>query len=148
MNCFTHIVDVFWSPPPSTYHWWPQLAPELHHGTTMQGGHGSFGRPRPSPRQLQRLTVAVVSLRCLLLGFAELWWMDGCGGWRRQRQFIKEHLGQRGREPSSKWAGSTILGRPSWARFGPALPPRCFSRFLEFMSNYLWVLDDVFPRFG
>jgi hypothetical protein len=49
------------------------VAPKIHHGTTMQGEC----RPRPSPRQLEGLAATVVSLRCLLLGFAELWWMDG-----------------------------------------------------------------------
>jgi hypothetical protein len=45
------------------------------------------------------------------------------------------------------------LGRPAWASrprpvfdsVRPDLPPRCFSRFLEFMPNFLWSLD-VFSR--
>jgi hypothetical protein len=40
------------------------------------------------------------------------------------------------------------LGQPAWARFRLGLPPRCFSRFLEFMPNFLWALDDVLPQFG
>jgi hypothetical protein len=39
MKYFTHIINMFRSSPPSTYHWWPQLALKLHHGSTMQGSH-------------------------------------------------------------------------------------------------------------
>jgi hypothetical protein len=40
--------------------------------------------------------------------------MDGCGGRRRQRQFIDKHLGQKGgREPGSKWAELVGPGRPA-----------------------------------
>jgi hypothetical protein len=73
--------------------------------------------------------------------------MDGCGGRRRQREFIEEYLGQRGAriEPEMGWADRP---GPVFSPVRPDLPPCCFSRFLEFMPNLLWVLDDVFPRSG
>jgi hypothetical protein len=53
--------------------------------------------------------------RCRYLpGFAEFLWMDGCGGWRRQRQFIDKHLGQNGgaNRAQSGLGRSTQAGRP------------------------------------
>jgi hypothetical protein len=74
----------------------------------------------------------------LLLGFAEFLWMDGCGGRRRQRQFIDKHLGQKGARtgPGVGWAG-----RPRPA--GPGSLPGCFSHDPLFVCTCMWDFDII-----
>jgi hypothetical protein len=45
--------------------------------------------------------------------------MDGCGDWRRQRQFIEERLGQRGRRTRPRTGQA---GPPGPTRLGPFRP--------------------------
>jgi hypothetical protein len=84
------------------------------------------------------------SSRCFTFVLAALWWMDGCGGWRRERQYIEEHIGHRASRTTTKraWAdrpGPTDMG-PFWPRFTP----------WHFWVNYwvaplcMWALDVVF----
>jgi hypothetical protein len=60
-----------------------------------------------------------------LLSFAEFLWMDGCGGRRRQRQFIDKHLWQKGARtrPGVGWAGRPKLAGPGPFQHGSA--PGC-----------------------
>jgi hypothetical protein len=59
---------------------------------------------------------------CFSFVSAALWWMDGCGGWQRQRQFIEERLCQRGRRtgPGTDQAGPLRPTRPGPFRPGSA----------------------------
>jgi hypothetical protein len=82
-----------------------------------------------------------------LLGFAEFLWMDGCGGRRRQRQFIDKHLGQKG-DANGARSGLGRLAqagrpRPISARFGPGFLPGCFSRDSLFVCTCMWAFDVV-----
>jgi hypothetical protein len=72
--------------------------------------------PKPSPRQLENSQRPSASSRCFSFVSAALWWMDGSGGWRRQRQFIDKHQGQKG-DANRAQSGPTGPGpfRPSSA---------------------------------
>jgi hypothetical protein len=78
---------------------------------------------------------------------ATLWWMDGCGGRRRQRQFIEKHLGQ-----MASWTGPEI-GQVGWPRptgpdpFRPRYAPRRFSVSCWLAPFCMWTLDVVFSTF-
>jgi hypothetical protein len=73
--------------------------------------------------------------------------MDGCGGRRRQRQFIDKHLGQKGdanraRSGLGRSAQASRPG-PNSARFGPGFLPACFSRDPLFVCTCMWAFDVV-----
>jgi hypothetical protein len=73
--------------------------------------------------------------------------MDGCGGRRRQRQFIDKHLGQKGdanraRSGLGRSAQAGLL-RPISARFGLGFLPGCFSRDSLFVCTCMWAFDIV-----
>jgi hypothetical protein len=60
-----------------------------------RANHGGRAWPKSSLRQLEYLRRPAASSRCFSFVSATLWWMDGCGGQRSQRQYIEEHVGQR-----------------------------------------------------
>jgi hypothetical protein len=104
--------------------------------------------PKPSPRQLEDSWRPSASSRCFSFVSAALWWMDGCGDRRRQRQFIDKHLGQKG-DANRAWSGlgrSAQAGRPrpNSARFGSGFLPGCFSRDPLFVCTCMWPLTS-FP---
>jgi hypothetical protein len=77
--------------------------------------------------------------------------MDGCGGRRRQRQFVDKHLGQKGEtnRAQSGLGRSAQAGqpRPISARFSPGLLPGCFSRDPLFVSFACGPLTSFPSRF-
>jgi hypothetical protein len=92
--------------------------PWLHHaGPTMV----ARAWPRPYPRQLEDLQRPSTSSLCFSFVSVTLWWMDGCGDRRRQRQYIEEHVVQRERERAQNRPG-----RLAWAdRPRPVSAPSC-----------------------
>jgi hypothetical protein len=76
------------------------------------------------------------------------WWMASvkwfvrCGGGRRKRQLIDEHLGQRGCRtgPGVGWAGRP---RPISAWFGPGFLPGCFLHDSLFVCTCMWAFNVV-----
>jgi hypothetical protein len=123
--------------------------PLLHHaGPTM----AARAWPKPSPRQLEDSRRPSASSRCFSFVSAALWWMDGCGGRRRQRQFIDKHLGKKG---DANWAwirlGRPALAdrpRPILARFGPISLPDASQSIVDLLP-YAWgPLTSSSPRFG
>jgi hypothetical protein len=73
--------------------------------------------------------------------------MDGCGGRRRQRQFINKHLGQKG-DANRARSGLGPLAqadrpRPISSRFGPGFLPGFFSRDSLFVCTCMWAFDVV-----
>jgi hypothetical protein len=81
----------------------------------------------PSPRQLRGLAAAVISLRCLPLGFAELWWMDVAAVGARDYLLIEEALVRRGGRGGAKRGGAgRYMGYgptgpgPIWPTSGPS----------------------------
>jgi hypothetical protein len=105
--------------------WWIQgMAPEVHHGFTMQGQPWRLGS------SLSHLLGNVedsrrpsASSQCFSFVLAVLWWMGGCGGRRKQRQFIEEHIGQRASRTGLRTGQAAPLGPTGSGPFQPGSTP-------------------------
>jgi hypothetical protein len=101
--------------------------------------------PKPSPKQLEDSRRPSASSRCFSFVSAALWWIDGCGGRRRQWQFIDKHLGQKGdaNRARSGLGRSAQAGRPrpNSDQLGPGFLPGCFSCDPLFVCTCMWAFD-------
>jgi hypothetical protein len=108
--------------------------------------------PKPSPRQLEDSRRSSASSRCFSFVSSAFWWMDGCGGQRRQMQFIDKHLGQKGDANRAR----ITLGRLAWAdwprpilaRFGPVSLPDASRSIVDLLPYACGTLTSSSPRFG
>jgi hypothetical protein len=97
----------------------PQLALELLHGSTVQGDHGGQGRPRPSPRKIRGLMVAIVCLPVLLLHFGD----SLMNGWMWRLTEAKAIYRETPRSKGVANRARNSPGWPAWAdRSGPTGP--------------------------
>jgi hypothetical protein len=108
--------------------------------------------PKASPRQLEDSQRPSASSRCFSFVSAALWWMDGCGGRRRQRQFIYKHLGKKRDANRAR----IRLDRPAWAdrprpilvRVGPVSLPDASWSIVDLLPYACGPLTSSSPCFG
>jgi hypothetical protein len=143
MKYLTHIINVFRSSPPSTYHWWPQLASDsamaqpckeamaarLGLGHLLNDFEDSRRPSSLSPR-FRRVPV-------------DGWIWRPAEAETIYRQAPRAKRGANRAQSGLGWSAHAGRPRPTSARFCPGLLPGFFSRDPLFVCTCMWAFDVV-----